>query len=337
MNNENKKSNQNKEDISPPSKKITIRQKLIKNKQIFNSSNKKKYQTISNIIGNYKMFKSNFISLSSLGNKIIEKNITVRQKQSHKNLSKNKKERKLREKESKSIDIKDNKNEICKSKFIPLENNNKEKPKNINNIININNISNSEYAINIINNKVKTPEHNKNKSKTKIPSRKINENQIKKELYTERDKNYEIKRLTKMNKFRNIILKNNEEINILKNSNKSHIKAIKRIPIINNYRDNMVQLKKMNINNYLPNNMKHILSYSSRAPNKNLYIYGRLNTNIHNKFKSMRLSNLYRNNFKNKNIYKIYLINNTKTNDKREIDNNAVINKDNNSKAETIQ
>jgi hypothetical protein len=61
-----------------PFKKGKIRQKLIKNNinQFTSSSNKKQFETINNIISNYKVYKPDLVSISSNINKTIRKNIT---------------------------------------------------------------------------------------------------------------------------------------------------------------------------------------------------------------------------------------------------------------------
>ena len=65
--------------ISSPLEREKIRQKLIKNNlinQLFNSSNKKKFDTIISIITNYKTNKPDLISISSM-NKTTENNINI--------------------------------------------------------------------------------------------------------------------------------------------------------------------------------------------------------------------------------------------------------------------
>ena len=119
-------------------------------------------------------------------------------------------------------------------------------------------------------------------------------------IFTERDAFNEKNKLLKMNKFRKICLKNNEEINNLKNNlitKNSYIKTIKKISNVNNTKDNLI--KKTVIYNNIP---KNIASYNSKKVNYSKY---------HFKFNSMKLNDIYKNNARNKNnLQKVYLIKN---------------------------
>ena len=293
-----------------PLKRGKIRHKLILYNQIsqlFDSSNKKRFETINSLNTNYntnhKIFMSNLISISTINKTTekTEKNINSNKpKYSHINNKKNKTQKKLTEKISKYIEIKNNKKEI-------LNKDNKIEKIQINNtncLTNINNIDNNEMGQNY----VKIIDSKTNRSKSKSQRKNIslkNKNETmkngKKILNIDDEKN----KIIKMNKLRNICIKNNEEINNMKKINnniKAYIKTIKRIPNIKNYR---INFHKNRTYNNLINNRKGITSYNTRTHNKNI------NSNfneIHLKYNSMKIYN-------NKNeLKKVYIINKSNIN-----------------------
>ena len=121
----------NKGYVDSPLKRGKIRHKLIKYKQIsqlFDSLNKKKFETISSLITNYntnhRNFKPNLISISTINKSTErrEKNINnSKSKYSEIENKKNKTQKKSIEKISKYIEIKNNNKEIL-NKDIKIEN-----------------------------------------------------------------------------------------------------------------------------------------------------------------------------------------------------------------------
>ena len=303
--------------INSPIKKGKIRQKLIKSNhmnQLFNSSNKKKYKTIHNIITNYKMYKPNLISISTKTNKTEQRIITNPiLKNSHTN--KNESQIKLMEETSNSIEIRNNKNTYLtkKNKYKYNHRDNRNEKDNISSCSYINKSIHNEVK-NFIKSTVRTPEEIKILSKTKnLDDKKLNNETL--ILLSQRDAFNEKNKLLKMNKFRKICLKNNEEITNLKNNfiNKnSYIRTIKRISNTNNNKENLI--KKSFISN---NTHKNIISYNSTKMNNNKY---------HFKFNSMKLNDIYKNNARNRhNLQKVYLIKNT--NHELGVANNLTLNK----------
>ena len=239
------------------------------------------------------MYKPNLISIST--NKTEQKIITnVMLK------NKNESQITLMEEASKSIEIRNNKNTYFKKK-------NKNKYNHRDNRNEKENISCNSYMNNSIHNETgnfikitdRTPEEIKILSKTKnLNGKKLNNKTL--ILLSQRDPFNEKNKLLKMNKFRKICLKNNEEINNLKNNfmNKnSHIRTIKKISNVNNNKENLI--KKTVLCNNIP---KKIVSYNSTKMNNNRY---------HFKYNSMKLNDIYKNNARNKNnLQKVYLIKN---------------------------
>ena len=323
-----------KETIDSPLKKRKIRQKLIKFNQInqlFNSSNKKHFETINNAVTNYKLYKPELISISSNTNKNPEKNITnIKPNNLDINNKKEDIQNKILEKASKSLEIK-NKKETSykpdKKKINHIESNNNKNENQKNNIScmsNFNNISNNEISFNYIKIEDKTPFRSKSKSKTKNLSRKKRNEKKKNEIliiYSERNTDYEKNKIIKMNKYRNICARNIEDQKDSKSkidNKKAHIKTIKRIPNINNYKYKMINFQKNKTHNNFNNNIKHLISFSSRIQKKNFDI----NKN-HLKFNSMKLTDIYKNNIRNKNkVKKVYLLNKKKSSNTNIIANN---------------
>ena len=347
----NKKTNNNtkkrKEYIDSPLKKGKIRQKLIKYNQInqlFNSSNKKKFETVSNnIITNYKIYKSDLIAISTI-NKTTEKNInSIKSKNLHINNKKYDNQNKLIEKISKSIEVKKNNKEKLfrteKNRNIKIENNNNDKNdkqnNNISTINNINNISNNEISRNHMKINDRTPNQSKSKSKERNKSKKNNKEKIRNEIMIknkESNKDIEKNKILGMNKLRDICIKNNEEISAIKNeinNKKSYIKTIKRIPNFIGHKNNF---QKNRTHNNFMNIIKHRISYSTRIPNKTININKK-----HLKYNSMKSNDVYKNNIKNKNkVKKVYLItkaknNNMNINSNIEIEKHSIKNKGMNS------
>ena len=305
-----------KKNIDSPLKKGKIRQKLIKNSnnQFINSSNKKQFETINNIIANYKVYKPDFISISTNINKTIKKNITKikRKKALHvNNYKENESLNKIIEKTSKSIEVKNNKNE--KKKYI----NKKDEKQNNISCINNNNLKRSEIISSDIKKAIRTP--NQSKSRTKIISKKKDNTKNKNEILiisTERNTDYEKKRITNNNKFKNIYLKNNEEINDMKNvkNRLTHIRAIKRIPNINNNKDKLLNIHKNKTHINFIKDINNIVSYNTKNLTNNAYLLSNINKN-HLKFKSMKLTDIYKNHIKNNNkLRTISILDKIKTN-----------------------
>ena len=320
--------------IESPFKKGKIRQKLIKNNinQFTSSSNKKQFETINNIISNYKVYKPDLVSISSNINKTIRKNITkIKKKTLNTNHYKeNESLNKLIEKTSKSIEIKNNKNELFKNEKNKLINNNKKKDKQ-NNIscINNNNIKNNEIINNQIKKVIRTPNQSKSKSKTKNVSKKKDNKKQKNEILiisTERNTDYEKNGLIKNNKFKNIHIKNNEEINDLKNikSRMTHIRAIKRIPNINNHKDKILNIHKNKTHINFIKDINNIVSYNTKNNNSNnVYLLSNINKN-HLKFKSMKLTDIYKNHIRNNTKLKtVSIVDKIRNNNNSNINNNS--------------
>ena len=325
--NTNKKNQ--KEYNNSPLKRGKIRKKLIKYNQmnqLINSS-KKKFETIHTIV--------DLSSISNI-NKTSEKNISFnKHKNSKINNKVGEKPIKLLEKVSKSIEIKKNKDTFFnpeKNKFLHTHKNinKKEKQNNINSIGSVNNSINNETFPNYKKIADTTPNQNKSKSISKNIARKTETKRAKNEILiicSERNIDYEKNKILRMNKFKNICLKNNEEINDLKNNfaKKTNIKTLKRIPFLNNNNKLTIFQKNKTYNNF-SNKIKHIISYSSKMNNNNYYQNLLININKnHINFRSMKLTDLYKNNLNNKNkLKKVYLIerktniNNNKNNELKE-------------------
>ena len=305
QNNENQKSNvnlntnnifniPNKERISYPLQKGKIRQKIIKYKinQLFNSSNKKEKEKENSrhIITNYKMNNLDFIQISNTY-KTYQKNISnIKPKNFIMNNKKAQIENKIIEKASKSIEIKIDKDSFfkpIKNKFIHIENN-KKKNQNICSISNINNSSNNEgNYIKIID---ITPNQSKSKSKKKNIK---NENQ----KYVSKKIPHGKKNLLKINKFKKICYKNNEEM-----KKNIHTKTVTKV---NNYNDNVIKYKRNKIPNNLSNIINHKISYSSRIQNNNLHLFNGAKQK-HKKNISSKIKESNKNNAKTK-LIKVYL------------------------------
>ena len=315
----------NKAKIYSPLKRGKIRQKLIKYNQInqlFNSSNKKQFETIHNIVTNYKTYKPELNSISHI-NKTTEKKIANIKIQNLNINNKKDEPNKLLEITSNSIEMKNNKEgffKLDKNKFNNMDNNKNintnNKQNNASCISNINNISNIESNSNYIKIANKTPNQSKNKSKVKNISKNKKSAHSKNEILiicSEHNIDKEKNKIANMNKFRNICcIKNNEEKEDLNNipTKKAHIKKIQRIPHFNNNKDKNINIQKNRTHNKLTNNINHIISYSTRINNK------RINTNVnHLKFNSMKINDIYKNNIKDKNkLKKVYLVDKSKKN-----------------------
>ena len=329
LNNENKKNNYNSKQntqkkpfsIESPIKRAKIRQKLTKYNpinQVINTSNKKQFQTINNIVINFKIYKSDLNSFITT-NKSIHKNI-VKQKTSYSHRKKYDIPNKIIEKASKSIEINNYKNKLLKpdnNKINNIENNRNEILNNISKISTTNNISKNEN----VNNYIKMADRIKSKSKSKIKEKSKNK-ENKEEIKTNNEtliiisKHDSKNKILKMNKFRNICLNNNTgTIDVKENGfniKKKHIRNIKIITNLNNKRDNLFKIQKNKTHNNLSNRMKHIISNSSQFQNNSSLLMKKIK---HNKFNSMKLTDIYKNHIKNKNkLQKVYLIDISKKN-----------------------
>ena len=299
----------NKDNLDSPLKNGKYRQKLTKyhiNNPSINSSHKKQFYTINNIVTNYKMYKPDLIATI---NKTNQKNISRQVKKPIKDEISNK----LRDKTTKSIEI--NKNN--KDSFFRIKN---EKQNNISGISSIYNLSNNDTLTNYLKNTDRTPSHYKesNLSKNSKNGRSQNsKNQIL-IICSEADFDYGKNKILKMNKYRNLCLKTNEDLKDINYYKIYRIKGVKKISNINNYKENILRIKKNKTQNNL-GCVKHMTFHTSRTHNKNLTIFYMNKKHIKNN--SMRISDLYRNNIKNKKKEKkVYLIDKDKTSeDQRKI------------------
>ena len=290
----------NKDNLDSPLKNGKIRQKLTKyhiNNPSTNSSHKKQFYTINNIVTNYKMYKPDLIATI---NKTNQKNISRQVKKPMKDEISNK----LIEKTTKSIEInKNNRDSFFKVKI--------EKQNNISGISSIYNLSNNDTLTNYLKNTDRTPNHYK-ESLSKNSKNVRSKNQIliiTSECELDCGKN----KFLKMNKYRNLCLKTNEDLKDINYYKRYHIKGVKKISNINNYKENILRIKKNRTQNNLAN-VKHLTFHTSRTHNKNLNIF--YMNKKHIKYNSMRISDLYRNNVKNKKKEKkVYLIDKDKTNE----------------------
>ena len=329
-----------------PLKKGKIRQKLIKYNQINQliNSSKKQFETIHTIVNDFKISKPDLNSISNINK--TEKNISNNKNKIPKiNNKKLGKTNKVKEKASKSIEIKNNRDLFFKPEknqnFININKNDKQN--NVNSMKSDNNSINNETFPNSMKKTDRTPSQNKSVSKPPNAAKKTETKKDKNEkliIGSERNIDYEKNKILRMNKFKNICLKNNEEINDLKNNivKKRHIKAIKRIPCLNNYKDKLLIFQKNKTQNNFANNTHHIISYSTKMNNNyNQHLLSNNNKN-HLKFRSMKLTDLYKNNINNKNKLKnVYLIerksknSNNKNNELKENIKNEVITNNQNS------
>ena len=116
-----------------------------------------------------------------------------------------------------------------------------------------------------------------------------------------------------MNKFRNLCIKTNSHLKKVKNDSKNyHAKSGRRESHLNNYKGNILKLER----NISEKNLENIKN------NLNVIYYKEKN---YNKYKSMKINDIYKNNTKNKNKLKnVYLIDSNKNNgdEKRITENN---------------
>ena len=282
--------------------------------QVLNISNKKEFETINNLVPNYRANKPDLNSFT--GNKGIQKKAS-KPKNSHSHFKRDEIPNKILENASKSIEVKTEKNENYKPEknkvsFV-TENNNNNKIEKQNSIIK-NHIYNHKNYFSHIKNNEKLPyrSNSKTKSKDKI----LNKNKENKKsnieiLLNNEQEIYNAKnKLLKMNKFRNICININERTiesksNIIINNKKNHIRTIKKITKLNSQRENLFKIQKNNTITTGTNKIKHIISHSSKLNNNN-NSYLLIDSN---KFNSMRLTDIYKNNIKNKNkLKRVYLI-----------------------------
>jgi hypothetical protein len=296
----------NKDNLDSPLKNGKYRQKLTKNhinNPSINSSHKKQFYTINNIVTNFKMYKPDLIATI---NKTNQKNISRQVKKPIKDEISNK----LVEKNTKSIEI--NKNN--RDSFFKVKN---EKQNNLSGISSIYNLSNNDTLSNYLKNTDKTPNHYKENNLSKN-SKNIRSQKSKNQILiicSECDHDSEKNKILKMNKYRNLCLKTNEDLKDINYYKKYRIKGAKKISNINNYKENILRIKKNNTQNNL-GNAKHITFHTSRTHNKNLTIF--YMNKKHIKYNSMRISDLYKNNIKNKKKEKkVYLIDKDKINEEQ--------------------
>ena len=296
----------NKDNLDSPLKNGKYRQKLIKyhiNNPSINSSHKKQFYTINNIVTNYKMYKPDLISTI---NKVNQKNISRQVKKPLKDEISNK----LIEKNTKSIEInKNNRDSFFKAK--------NEKQNNISGISSIYNLSNNDTLTNYLKNTDRTPSHYKESNLSKN-SKNVRSQKYKNQILiicSDADFDYGKNKILKMNKYRNLCLKTNEDLKDINYYKRFRIKGVKKISNINNYKENILRIKKNKTQNNL-GNAKHMTFHTSRTHNKNLPIF--YMNKKHIKYNSMRISDLYRNNIKNKKKEKkVYLVDKDKTSEEQ--------------------
>ena len=124
---------------------------------------------------------------------------------------------------------------------------------------------------------------------------------------------YEKNKILEMNKFRNLCIKTSSHLKKVKNDSKNyHAKSGRRESHLNNYKGNILKLER----NISEKNLENIKN------NLNVIYYKEKNNN---KYKSMKINDIYKNNTKNKNKLKnVYLIDSNKNNgdEKRITENN---------------
>ena len=318
-------------DLSFKKGKGKISQKLVKYNnpinQVLNISNKKEFETINNLVPNYRTNKPDLNIFT--GNRGIQKKI-VKPKNSHSHYKRDEIPNKISENASKSIEVKPD-SEFYKpgKKYVSFIENSKNNNIKKERQSNINRNNNDNYIYHLKNNE-KSQNHSNSRSKSK--DRNINKNKENKKsnneilLSTEQEIYNAKNKLLKMNKFRNICINTNERTidsksNIINNNRKNHIRTIKRITKLNSQRENLFKIQKNNTINNMSNKIKHIISHSSKINNNN-------NSYLlidYNKYSNMRLTDIYKNNLKNKNkLKKVYLIEqvNKKRNNSNEVERN---------------
>jgi hypothetical protein len=169
----------------------------------------------------------------------------------------------------------------------------------------IDNVSNDTLSNHLKNNDRKSTSNNKenNLSKNKNNIKNKIKNKKNKNICYEFDYDYEKNKILEMNKFRNLCLKTSNHLKEVKNNSKNyHIKAERRASNLNNNKENILELLN-NISEKNIDNIKH---------NLNVIYYKEKN---HNKYNSMKLNEIYKNNIKNKkNLKKVYLVDENKYN-----------------------
>ena len=202
---------------------------------------------------------------------------------------------KLIEKNSTSIEI--NKNSV--------ENEKQSSQSGISYIYNVNNDTLSNHMKNNDRKSSTNKENYLAKNKNNI------KNKNNKNICFEFDYDYEKNKILEMNKFRNLCIKTSSHLKEVKNDYKNyHAKTRRKTTNLNYYKNNFLKLRK-------------------NISEKNLDYYKEIN---HNKYNSMKLNGLYKNNIKNKNkLKKVNIIDNKKNNyDEKKItenNNNSLTNK----------
>ena len=277
--------------IESPLRTGKYNQKVIRNNfnnKLINYSFKKRFDTSNNIMNSFKMNRSDLIG--AINKTSQKKNEPQTKKDIREEISHNK----LIEKTPNSAETNKNNPE-------------NEKQNSQSGISYIYNVSNDALSNHLKANDRKSSTHKENNfSKNKnILKGKINKN-----ICSECDYDYEKNKILEMNKFRNLCIKTNSHLKEVKNDNKNyHTKTVRRTSNLNNYKDNILKLRKNISQKNLGNNINVICD-----TNKN-----------HNKYNSMKMNDIYKNNIKNKNkLKKVYLIDNNKNNIQEEkiIENN---------------
>ena len=290
--------------------------------QTIDNSHKKQFETINNFISNFKMYNPDLV-ISSI-NKSNQKNISKKDKKPFSSYIKDEISNKLIEQTSNSIEFnKDNKDSFFrpqKSKFNHFDNFHfkNEKFKNISSVSSINNLSNNETLSNYLKITDRTININNGKSNSKSKGKENKDNKENKKSKNEKlvscenEKDHEKNKMLKMNKFRKICLKSKDEINNIKNNicKKYHIRTIKKI---SNIKNDILKIKKNKTEDNLGIVKRHIVCHSTGIYNENSNLLYRMDNHL--KFNSMKLTNIYKNNIKNRNkVKKVFLIDKKKEN-----------------------
>jgi len=270
--------------IDSPSRIGKYNQKVIKNNlnnKLINCSFKKHYDSNNNIVKSFKMNKPDLVGVI---NKTSQKN---NESQIKKDIRDEISCNKLIEKNSTFVEI--NKNNA--------EN---EKQNSQSGISYIYNVSNDTLSNHLKNNDRKTSvnnnkENNLSKNKNNIKNKKN------KNICPELDYDYEKNKILEMNKFRNLCIKTSSHLKEVKDDSKNyHTKPGRKTSHLKNNKDKNLKLGK-NISEKDLDDIKH---------NLNIICYKEKN---HNKYNSMKLNDIYKNNIKNK-VKKVYLIDANKNN-----------------------
>ena len=282
--------------INSPSRIGKYNQKVIKNNlnnKLINCSFKKHFDSNNNIVKSFKMNKPDLVGVINKTNQ--KKNEPQNKKDIRDEISCNK----LIEKNSTSLEINKNNTE-------------NEKQNSQSGISCIYNLSNDTLYNHLKNNDRKSSINN-NKENNLTKNKNYIKNKKNKNICSEFGYDYEKNKILEMNKFRNLCIKTSSHLKKVKNDSKNyHTKSGRRESHLNNYKGNILKLER----NISEKNLENIKN------NLNVIYYKDKNNN---KYKSMKINDIYKNNTKNKNKLKnVYLIDSNKNNgdEKRITENN---------------